>query len=123
MSMRRVLVLLAAVTLGFAGASALRPSTVARAAPAAPMLSSDAAVTVYGASWCSACKSLERGLRDRSVPFDLVDVDQNPKAYEVAKRATGKNVVPITSVSRGSDELTWIVGADVDAVEKAYRGE
>ncbi len=115
--------LLAVVALGFAGASELGVPSVARAAPASPALSSDVAVTVYAASWCSACKSLERGLRDRSVPFDMVDVDQNPKAYEVAKRATGKNVIPITSVARSSDDVTWFVGADVDAIEKAYRGE
>lgn len=123
MSMRRVVMLLAVVALGFAGASELGVPSVARAAPASPALSSDVAVTVYAASWCSACKSLERGLRDRSVPFDMVDVDQNPKAYEVAKRATGKNVIPITSVARSSDDVTWFVGADVDAIEKAYRGE
>lgn len=116
--MRRAFVVFAV----FVGASAVTIGAVsARAEHRA--LSSEPIVTVYGASWCSACKSLERGLRDRSVPFDLVDVDQNPKAYDVAKRATGKNVVPLTSVARGTDDAVWIVGADVDAVEKAYRGE
>jgi glutaredoxin len=85
-----------------------------------PLVSStDPGVTVYGATWCGPCKLLEHGLRERKIPFDLIDVDENPKAYDVARRATGQNVVPITSVSKGAD-VSWIVGADVDAVEKAY---
>lgn len=123
--MRRILALFAVAGLVLAasppsgaevpGGASL--TSVGRAATSEP------AVTVYGASWCSACRSLERGLRSRSIPFDLIDVDDNPKAYEVARRATGKNVVPLTSVARDRDDVTWIVGADVDAVEKAYRGE
>ena len=85
-----------------------------------PLVSStDPGVTVYGATWCGPCKILEHGLRERKIPFDLIDVDENPKAYDVARRATGQNVVPITSVAKGAD-VSWIVGADVDAVEKAY---
>src|SRR5579883_2141637 len=101
--------------------SAVAASAVAAASRKAHA-ASDPTVTVFGATWCSACKGLERGLRERGVPFDLIDVDQNPKAYEAARKATGKNVVPLTSVARDED-VTWVVGADVDAVEKAYRGE
>jgi len=104
-------VVFAAFGLGDASASAQS---------ATPLLSStDPGVVVYGATWCGPCKILEHGLRERKIPFDLVDVDENPKAYDVAKRATGQNVVPITSVTKGAD-VAWIVGADVDAVEKAY---
>jgi mycoredoxin len=92
----------------------------ASAQSATPLLSSsDPGVVVYGATWCGPCKILEHGLRERHVPFDLVDVDENPKAYDVARRATGQNVVPLTSVTKGTN-VTWVVGADVDGVEKAY---
>jgi glutaredoxin len=84
-------------------------------------LGAEPVVTVFGASWCSACKSLEKDLRERNVPFNLVDVDQNARAYDAAKRATGKSVVPLTSVGKSEDELTWFVGADADGIEKAYR--
>ena len=91
-------------------------------AQARPLVS-EPSVTVYGATWCSACKTLERDLRDRSVPFTLVDVDQNARAYDVAKRATGKSVVPLTSVAKTEDDLVWFVGADADGIEKAYKGD
>lgn len=83
---------------------------------------SSAQVTVYGAGWCSACKSLEASLRSRQIPFSTIDVDENPGAYAIAKKATGTNAIPLTNVVRGPMQ-SWIVGADADAVEKAYRGE
>ena len=102
-------------------ALSLTPSLRAAAAPSGNELSA-AQVTVYGAGWCSACKSLEASLRSRGIPFNQVDVDENPGAYAIAKKATGTNAIPLTNVVRGAMQ-SWIVGADPDAVEKAYRGE
>ena len=79
-------------------------------------------VTIYGATWCSACRSLESGLRARDVPFDVVDVDKSPQAFERARAAAGTgSAIPLTGVVHGSD-TTWILGADVDGVERSYRG-
>ena len=84
---------------------------------------SHADVTVYGAKWCSACKTLEAGLKEKDIPFDLIDVDDSPGAYEKAKSASGAaSVIPLTSVMRESN-TTWFVGADVNGIAKAYRGE
>ena len=33
-----------------------------------------AVVTVFGARWCAACRSLETSLRKRSIPFQVVDI-------------------------------------------------
>ena len=81
-----------------------------------------AKVTVYGASWCGACKSLEASLKSRNIPFEAIDVDANPGAYAIAKKAAGTNAIPVSNILRGPVQ-TWIVGANPDAVEKAYRGE
>jgi mycoredoxin len=84
---------------------------------------SSAPITVYGAKWCSACRTLERGLTDRKIAFDVVDVDDNPAAFAKAKTAAGAGgAIPLTGVVRSSDTV-WIVGANVDAVERASRGE
>ena len=78
-------------------------------------------VTIYGAKWCSACRSLEHGLGERKIAFDKVDVDENPGAFERARSASGAgSAIPLTSVARSSGTV-WIVGADVDAVERAQR--
>lgn len=93
---------------------------LARAASALPS-SSNGAVTIYGASWCGPCKILERGLKERDIPFEIIDIDRSPESFERAKQATGSSSIPQTCVSRGSD-TTWIIGADIAAVERAYRG-
>jgi glutaredoxin len=80
---------------------------------------SSAPVTVYGAKWCSACRSLEKALNDRKIGFDLIDVDDNPAAFDKAKAASGQgSAIPLTSVTNGS-KTTWIVGADIEAVDRA----
>ena len=81
------------------------------------------AVTVYGAAWCGACRALEQGLRARQIPFEIIDVDKNPSAFAYAKKSAGAgNAIPLTGVARKM-ATRWIVGADVAAVEKAYKGE
>jgi glutaredoxin len=120
-NLSRLIALSALLSLSSVAAAAPREPV----APVAPRVSSllRADVTVYGASWCSACRSLEKTLRERNVPFDVVDVDKSPQAYERARAAAGAaNVVPLTGVLRGEGTV-WFVGADADGVERAYRGE
>jgi glutaredoxin len=98
---------------------------VTMASAAAPKVSSlsSSPVTVYGAKWCSACRSLERGLTERKIAFEVVDVDANPSSFARAREAAGAtNAIPLTGITR-SGGTVWVVGADVDAVDRAQRGE
>jgi mycoredoxin len=80
-------------------------------------------VTVYGAKWCSACRTLEGGLKDRKIAFEVIDVDDNPTAFARARAASGaSNAIPLTSITRSSNTV-WVVGSDIDAVDRAQRGE
>ena len=95
------------------------------AVAAAPSVSSLASspVTIYGAKWCSACRALESGLAARKIAFDVVDVDDHPAAFAKARAESGQgSAIPLTSVVT-SQKTVWIVGADVDAIERAQRGE
>lgn len=82
---------------------------------------SSTGVTIYGAKWCSACRALERGLTDRKIAFEVVDVDDNPAAFAKARAASGTgNAIPLSSITTSS-KTTWVVGADVDAVDRALK--
>ena len=105
----------------FAGPQ-LAPKSFAPVTPFAADDSDAGRVTLYGATWCSACKSLEASLRGRGIPFEKIDIDENPGAFAMAKKAAGANAVPLSNIIRGPAQ-TWIVGADPDAVERAYRGQ
>jgi hypothetical protein len=113
----RVLALVATVLVSL-GADA--PSARAQG-PLAVGSVARADVTICAASWCSACRTLEKGLRERDVPFEVVDVDKFPDAFAKARQASGAgNAIPLTGVARATDTL-WIVGADIDGVERGYR--
>jgi len=100
------------VGVGVAGASEPNVSSLA-----------SHAVTVYGARWCSACRVLESALDDRKIAYTRVDVDESPAAFARARTAAGADdAVPLTSVARPSGTV-WIRGADIEAVDRAQRGE
>ena len=90
--------------------------------PRAGISSSQSSVTVYSATWCSACRSLEAKLNERRIPFDTVDVDKNREAYDRARNASGMGSgIPLTHINKNTS--TWVQGADADAVERAYNGD
>jgi mycoredoxin len=106
-----------ALVLGVAGLP-----TTANAGSGVSSLTS-VGITVYGAKWCSACKALEGGLKDRKIAFEVIDVDDNPAAFARAREAAGAgNAIPLTGIVK-SGGTVWIVGADVDAVDRAQRGD
>ena len=79
----------------------------------------DADVIVYGASWCSACRSTESFLRERNVPFVERDIERDPGARQAmleAARAAGvrTNGIPVIDF-RGE----IITGFDRAALERA----
>jgi mycoredoxin len=112
--------LLLVLALGLGVAIAARPASAA--GPAVSSLSS-APVTIYGAKWCGACRLLERGLTERKIAFEVTDIDDNPSAFARARAAAGASTaIPLTSIVRTANTV-WVVGADVDAVDRAQRGE
>jgi glutaredoxin len=121
-SLRLALVLLPVVAIALADRPADARSSTASTIDRPKDADGAANVTVYGATWCGACKGLEATLRERGIPFDLVDVDQEPARYEMARKASGTNAIPLSNIVRGP-RVTWIVGNDPDAVERAYKGD
>ena len=113
--LRRALSVAALVLVGVAVASSTADAGVSSL--------SSTPVTIYGAKWCSACRSLESGLTERKVAFEVIDVDDNAAAFARARAAAGAgNAIPLTSIVRSTNTV-WIVGADVDGVDRAQRGE
>jgi mycoredoxin len=101
--------------------SVIAPSARAEAAEANVSSLTSPGVTIYGAKWCSACRSLERGLTERKIAFEVIDVDDNPAAFAKARQASGAgSAIPLSNVTTTS-ATTWVVGADVEAIEKALK--
>lgn len=120
---QRLLVAIAIVTtLVLTLAAGSHAASRSEERPRVGISSSDSSVTVYGANWCSACKSLEKKLDERRIPFSIVDVDRNPEAHDRAKKASGMGSgIPLTHITQNAS--TWVQGDDADAVERAYKGQ
>jgi len=60
-------------------------------------------LTVYGAPWCPDCRRSKQFLGEMRVPYDWVDIDQNPEAAEfVREKNDGKQIIPTIVFSDGS---------------------
>lgn len=62
--------------------------------PAAAGDPSAIVVTLYGASWCGACKSARKYLVDHKIPFRDLDIEKNPAAAAELAEKAGRLGVP-----------------------------
>jgi mycoredoxin len=75
----------------------------------------NAALTVYTTSWCGYCHRLMTVLKSNKIPFDVVDIEQDPAAAEFVGSVNGGNkTVPTVKFSDGTT-LTNPSAAEVKA--------
>ena len=90
--------------------------------------SSDPTVTVYGAPWCPHCKRVKKFLAAHRVPYDVIDLDEDPKGIERLKALQdGGQIIPTVVYADGthdvnpSDEtLASRIGLTLGAERSAY---
>jgi mycoredoxin len=46
-------------------------------------------VTMYTTTWCGYCKNTKRYLERKGVPFQEIDIEENPEYAERIEKATG----------------------------------
>jgi len=85
-------------------AQQMRPAPVpAATAGGAPAPSGAPVVTIYGTSWCGACRAAREFLTERKIPFADKDVERDPDAArELASKASKMGIptdrVPVIDV-------------------------
>ena len=63
----------------------------------------EAAVTMYSTQWCGYCHRLKSQLDREGIPFDIVDIEQDPAAAQVVETANnGNQTVPTLIYSDGT---------------------
>jgi len=72
-------------------------------APAFPSAPGKPVVTVYGTSWCGACRAARQYLSERKIPFADKDIEADPAAaHELAEKAAKMGIptdrVPVLDV-------------------------
>jgi mycoredoxin len=75
----------------------------------------NASLTVYTTSWCGYCHRLMTVLKSNGIPYDVVDIEQDPTAAEFVGSVNGGNkTVPTVKFADGST-LTNPRAAEVKA--------
>ena len=75
----------------------------------------NAPLTVYTTSWCGFCHRLMTVLKSSGIPYDAVDIEQDPAAAEfVSSVNDGNRTVPTVKFADGST-LTNPSAAEVKA--------
>jgi thioredoxin reductase (NADPH) len=85
-------------------------------------------ITVYGAPWCPDCRRAKTFLTSRKVPFDWVDIDEDPSGLaKVQELQSGGLTIPTIVFSDGSmllepsdEELAVKLGISVKAERDSY---
>ena len=85
-------------------------------------------VKVYGAPWCPDCRRSKRFLGEMRVPYDWIDIDQDPAAAQVVReKNNGKQTIPTIIfedgsflVEPGNDELARKLGLTLKAGSTYY---
>ncbi len=60
-------------------------------------------IVVYGAPWCGDCHRSRRLLELHEVPFQWIDIDEQPEYQEVVRKYnSGKQIIPTIVFDDGS---------------------
>jgi thioredoxin reductase (NADPH) len=86
-----------------------------------------AELKVYGAPWCPDCRRSKKFLGEMRLPYDWIDIDQDPAAAQVVKEKNdGKQIIPTIIFEDGSflaepsnEELARKLGLAIKA-ERSY---
>ena len=62
-----------------------------------------ASIKVYGAPWCPDCKQAKKFLGEQMIPYDWIDVDQDPEGLRIVQEKNGgKQIIPTIIFDDGS---------------------
>ena len=64
---------------------------------------SNANITVYGAHWCPDCRRSKQFLGEHQIPYNWVDIEEDPAAEKfVIEKNSGKRIIPTIVFADGS---------------------
>jgi mycoredoxin len=79
-------------------------------------------VTMYSTTWCGYCNRLKSQMQREGIPFEVVDIEQQPEAAELVERVNGGNQTVPTLVYADGTAQTNPPLKDVKAKVSALAG-
>ncbi|KLL12998.1 MULTISPECIES: mycoredoxin [Protofrankia] len=62
--------------------------------------------TIYTTSWCGYCTRLKRQLDQAGIPYETIDIEQNPEAEQIVRAVNNGNATVPTVVFEDGTALT-----------------
>jgi mycoredoxin len=81
-------------------------------------------LTMYSTSWCGYCHRLKSQLDREGIPYEVIDIEQDPASAEFVMRANGGNqTVPTIRIvpADGGDEIV-MTNPSIVQVKEALAG-
>ncbi len=63
-------------------------------------------LTIFTTSWCGYCTRLKRQLDQEGIPYEMVDIEQNPQAEQIVRAVNNGNATVPTVVFDDGTALT-----------------
>jgi glutaredoxin len=67
-------------------------------------------VTIFTTNTCSYCVMVKKYLTAKGVPYEEVNLDQNPERQAEATSISGAMTVPVTVITKDDDTRDVVVG-------------
>lgn len=76
-------------------------------------------IKIYTTTTCPYCRAEKEYLDSKSIKYDNIFVDQDPKAAEEMVKVSGQMGVPFTVITKDDGSQVSILGFDKDKLNQA----
>ncbi len=76
-------------------------------------------ITIYTTNTCSYCPMVKRYLKSKGLPYDEVNLEENPDQQAKVFEMSGALTVPVTIVTQQDDSQEVVVGYNLSRLAPA----
>ncbi len=76
-------------------------------------------ITIFTTSTCAYCPMVKRYLDSKGLPYDVVNLEEQPHRQEEALKISGSLTVPITVVTKTDDSQHVVIGYNLSQLAPA----
>lgn len=76
-------------------------------------------ITIYTTNTCSYCPMVKRYLKSKGLPYDEVNLEENPDQQAKVFEMSGALTVPVTIVTQQDDSQEIVVGYNLSRLAPA----
>lgn len=76
-------------------------------------------ITIYTTNTCAYCHMVKKWLTHKNLPYQEINLDENPERQQDALEVSGQLAVPVTVVTKQDDSQEVVVGYNLARLASA----